>query len=56
MGVSRTSVRDRCVVPAAPRRRPQYWWYYCPDSQTFYPHVQQCASEWQRVLPQPAPQ
>ena len=28
-------------------------WFYCPDSRTYYPYVQQCASEWQRVTPRP---
>jgi hypothetical protein len=28
-------------------------WFYCPDSQTYYPYVQQCAVEWQRVIPRP---
>lgn len=29
------------------------YWYYCPDSSTYYPYVQQCASAWQRVAPTP---
>jgi hypothetical protein len=28
-------------------------WYYCPDSQTYYPYVQRCAVPWQQVIPQP---
>lgn len=28
-------------------------WYYCADTQTYYPYVQSCASGWQRVLPRP---
>ena len=28
-------------------------WFYCPDSKTYYPYVQRCASEWQRVTPHP---
>jgi len=31
---------------------PSYW-YYCPDSATYYPYVEQCASAWQRVTPTP---
>ena len=27
-------------------------WYYCRDSQTYYPYVQQCATPWQQVAPQ----
>ena len=36
---------------AAPQ--PEYYWYYCPDSKTYYPYVKQCAGAWQRVLPRP---
>jgi hypothetical protein len=34
----------------APRRD---WWYYCPETQTYYPYVKQCAGGWQRVEPRP---
>jgi hypothetical protein len=37
-------------TPAAPRN---YYWYYCPDSKTYYPYVKECRSPWQRVSPQP---
>jgi hypothetical protein len=30
-------------------------WYYCRDSQAYYPYVQQCASPWQPVAPQSDP-
>ena len=36
---------------AAPPAEP--FWYYCADSQTYYPYVQTCRSEWQRVSPRP---
>ena len=29
------------------------YWYYCPDSKTYYPYVKECASPWQRVEPRP---
>ena len=29
------------------------YWYWCPDSRTYYPYVQTCASPWQQVVPQP---
>lgn len=29
------------------------YWYYCPDSQTYYPYVQTCQSPWVKVLPEP---
>jgi hypothetical protein len=32
-------------------QRPQQDWYFCNDTQTYYPHVQTCASPWQRVAP-----
>src|SRR6267142_711363 len=31
--------------PAPPAPQPS--WFYCPDSMTYYPYVQQCASGWQ---------
>ena len=31
----------------------EYFWYYCPDSKTYYPYVKECKSPWQRVTPQP---
>lgn len=55
------------VVPAAPTvyiergqaesptRSTQAYWYYCPESKTYYPYVNQCAVPWQRVVPQPPP-
>ena len=29
------------------------YWYFCPDSNTYYPYVKECASPWQRVEPKP---
>jgi hypothetical protein len=31
---------------------PADYWYYCPDTKTYYPYVGSCASPWQRVAPQ----
>jgi hypothetical protein len=31
----------------------QYYWYYCSDSQTYYPYVTSCASAWVKVVPTP---
>ena len=28
-------------------------WYYCQESKTYYPYVQQCPAGWQRVPAQP---
>jgi len=30
------------------------WWYYCVDSKTYYPYVNQCPGGWLKVAPQPA--
>ena len=52
------------IVPPAPRvyierdervaqeSSPGYW-YYCRDSNTYYPYVKECASPWERVPAQP---
>ena len=41
---------------AAPPVQPsQAYWYYCPESNIYYPYVNQCAVPWQRVVPQPPP-
>jgi hypothetical protein len=29
------------------------YWYYCNESQAYYPHVSQCAGPWVKVPPQP---
>jgi hypothetical protein len=31
------------------------YWYFCPDSQAYYPYVQTCPSPWVQVLPEPGP-
>lgn len=35
-----------------PAPQPAYW-YYCPESNNYYPYVQRCPTGWQRVEPQP---
>jgi len=39
------------VQPAVPVAipQPQATWYYCADSQAYYPYVRQCPGGWQRV-------
>lgn len=34
-------------------RAPDQYWYFCPDTETYYPYVKECASPWHRVSPQP---
>jgi hypothetical protein len=45
------------VAPLPPQAQPQSqaYWYYCASSHAYYPHVQTCATGWQRVAPQPPP-
>jgi hypothetical protein len=40
------------AAPALPSQPPGQWWYYCSDSQSYYPSVAQCASPWQLIAPQ----
>jgi hypothetical protein len=44
-------------VPPQSQGQPQSqaYWYYCPTSRAYYPHVQSCSTDWQRVAPQPPP-
>lgn len=38
---------------AAPASPASGYWYYCNESQAYYPYVNQCAGPWERVAPQP---
>jgi hypothetical protein len=40
-------------APAASAPPAQAYWYYCRDSQTYYPYVRSCNGPWEPVLPQP---
>ena len=46
---------EQSGVPVAPVQNSSAYWYFCRDTQTYYPYVQQCASPWERVTPQSAP-
>ena len=39
-------------APIAPAPVATQYWYYCPSSRAYYPHVASCPEEWLRVLPQ----
>jgi len=50
------SIAPAAPAPAAPSAQNSgAYWYYCADSRTYYPYVQQCASPWQQVVPQSTP-
>lgn len=34
---------------------PSQYWYFCRDSNTYFPYVKECPTPWQRVVPQPPP-
>ena len=45
---------EQNVPQAAPApAQPQEDWYYCADSNAYYPYVRECAEGWQRVSPTP---
>jgi hypothetical protein len=53
-----TEYVEQSQAQPAPRSSPQAapqtsWWYYCAESKTYYPYVQQCPAGWQQVAPQP---
>ncbi len=39
------------TAPAPQAQTQQPYWYFCQDTQTYYPHVQNCATPWQQVIP-----
>lgn len=49
-------IEQSSPAPSAPtplaQSAPAYW-YYCADSQTYYPYVQRCSTPWQQVIPHP---
>jgi hypothetical protein len=46
---------EQSAPTAAPSQGSTGYWYYCRDTQTYYPYVQQCASPWQQVVPNSTP-
>lgn len=43
--------REESAPPA--RRRGDGSWYFCAESNAYYPYVKQCPGGWQRVAPRP---
>lgn len=48
-------IEQPAAAPAPSAQSSTAYWYYCRDSQTYYPYVQQCASPWQQVVPNSPP-
>jgi hypothetical protein len=45
---------DLAVIPPAPAPvADTASWFFCADSNTYYPYVTQCATPWERVVPTP---
>jgi len=45
-------IQQEAPTYAPPASSGQYW-YYCPDSNTYYPYTQQCPTGWLQVVPSP---
>jgi hypothetical protein len=41
-------------VQPDPQEEEQGYWYYCKDSQTYYPYVKECPTGWMKVVPAPS--
>jgi hypothetical protein len=39
--------------PVTAQPSPPSYWYYCEESQAYYPYVPQCPGGWRQVLPTP---
>jgi hypothetical protein len=44
-----TYIERREVTPASTD-----WWYYCQQSNSYYPYVKTCPGGWQKVSPTPS--
>jgi len=43
------------VQPAPQRSADPGYWYYCQESQGYYPYVRRCPGGWMKVVPSPPP-
>jgi hypothetical protein len=42
-------------VQREPAAEPSGYWYFCPETRSYYPYTQTCPSEWLQVVPQTVP-
>ncbi len=47
-------IQQAPTVPS-PAPQPEQYWYYCQDSQAYYPYVKECPRGWMKVVPQAQP-
>ena len=45
---------EQAQPPAAAAAPTLGYWYYCRESQGYYPYVKDCPTAWERVAPQPS--
>lgn len=48
-------VQQQPPVYVEPEQRSDHYWYYCQNSQGYYPYVKSCPDGWMKVVPQPTP-
>ena len=44
---------ESSVPQSTPQSATDNSWYFCRDTQAYYPYVRECATPWQRVAPRP---
>jgi hypothetical protein len=48
--------RPAYVQPAPQPEEETYYWYFCQESQGYYPYIKKCPGGWLKVIPpQPPP-
>ena len=48
-------IQQQPPVYVQPEQQEENYWYYCPDLQGYYPYVQNCPSQWMKVVPDATP-
>lgn len=38
-----------------PAEQPGQYWYYCEETNSYYPYVKECPSPWMKVVPETTP-
>lgn len=47
--------KEESPVYVEPQQEEQTYWYFCPESLNYYPHVKKCPNGWMKVVPPSAP-
>jgi len=43
--------QPQAYVQPTPQPAEQYYWYFCPNPQGYYPYVKKCPTGWLKVVP-----